>query len=154
MAGGLKSLLRLLPALAMAGAASAGYAGSDAALPDPTRPPAQVEPAPTGPAGTAAAPVNSGLQTVILREGQKPMAVINGVQVKLGEKVGDATLVKLNESEAVLQGPSGREVLRMTPGIEKTSATPKPAAPQAITKHGGKRAAEKMPPPPPQYQAQ
>jgi len=147
MAGGLKiTPLPAMVALLLTGATGPGYGQSDAALADPTRPPDLVEPAPAGTA--AAAGVKSrGLQTVILREGQQPMAVINGVQVKLGDKLGDATLVKLNEFEAVLQGPSGREVLRMTPGIEKTSATPKPAAPQDNVKQGDKRTTGKMPAP-------
>lgn len=137
MAGGLKT--RLLPAIAMAflaGAASLGYGQSDATLTDPTRPPALVDPAP---ASAAAATISSSLQMVIQREGRKPMAVINGVQVELGGKLGDATLVKLNESEAVLQGPTGRETLRMTPGVEKTSATSDQAAPRRNPKHGTPR---------------
>lgn len=120
MAGGLKPLLRLLPVMAMAGVAGPGYGQGGATLVDPTRPPALVEPAPEGAATTT---TQSGLQAVILREGRKPIAVINGVQVELGGKLGDATLVKLNESEAVLQGPAGRETLWLTPGVGKTSAT-------------------------------
>lgn len=140
MAGGLKTLLRLLPAMVaafLAGTASLAHGQGDTPLADPTRPPALLEPAP--PASEAAAPIRSGLQTVILREGHKPMAVINGVQVELGDKIGDATLVKLNESEAVLQGPTGRQTLRMTPDVEKTSATPDPAGTRRNPKHGIKR---------------
>lgn len=143
MAGGLKTLLRLLPAMVitfLAGVASLGYGQSDTTLTDPTRPPLQVDPAP--PTNAAAAASRGGLQTVILREGHKPMAVINGVQVELGGKLGDATLVKLNESEAVLLGPTGRETLRMTPGVEKTSATSDQAVPRASqgnAKHGIQR---------------
>ena len=118
MAGGLKTLPRPMLAVALAAAASLAYA--QAALPDPTRPPAAMEPLPAA-AATAAAAAGSGLQTVILREGHKPVAVIDGVTVELGGKVGDATLVKLSESEAVLQGPKGRQVLRLTPAAEKTA---------------------------------
>lgn len=93
------------------------YGQSDATLADPTRPPATAsEPAATG---AAAIPASGGLQTVIVGRGHKPMAVINGIMVGLGEKVGDATLVKLTESEAVLQGPAGREVLHLLPGVSK-----------------------------------
>ena len=115
MAGALKTLPRLLLAVALG--AATGLVHAEAALSDPTRPPAAMEPPAPGPAAAAAA--GSGLQTVILREGHKPVAVIDGVAVELGGKVGDATLVKVNESEAVLQGPRGREVLRLTPAAEK-----------------------------------
>lgn len=140
MASGVKTLLRLLPALVLAGAASPGHGQSDATLADPTRPPAQVEPAPANAAANvAAAALRSGLQTVILREGHRPMAVINGVQVELGGKLGDATLIKLNEYEAVLQSPTGRETLRMIPGVEKTSASSDQAVPKGKPKQGIKR---------------
>ncbi len=95
---------------------------AQAPLPDPTRPPAAFE---NAPAATEAKAGNSaGLQTVILRKGRKPVAVINGETVELGGKVGEATLVKLSEREAVLQGPQGREVLHLTPKASKTAAHP------------------------------
>jgi MSHA biogenesis protein MshK len=100
--------------------------GQNASLPDPMRPPSSViEPAAVAKAGV----VGSGLQTVILRKGATPMAVIDGKTVKLGGKVGEARLVKLSESEAVLNGPNGREVLRLTPAVEKTIERSKPAKP-------------------------
>lgn len=93
------------------------FAQSDASLADPTRPPVTAsEPAASG-AVDAAAP--SGLQTIIVGRGHKPMAVINGIMVGLGDKIGEATLVKLSESEAVLQGPAGREVLQLLPDVAK-----------------------------------
>lgn len=99
-----------------------GYASAQGgrSLPDPTRPPAATNGDPaSASADVAAAP--SGLQTIILGKGHKPMAVINGVIMELGDKLGDATLVKLTETEAVLQGPSGREVLNLLPGLVKRS---------------------------------
>ena len=92
--------------------------GQPAPISDPTRPPTSVvEPTATLPsAGVSGA----GLQTVILRKGNKPVAIINGMTVELGGKVGESRLVKLSESEAVLQGPNGREVLRLIPAAEKT----------------------------------
>ena len=120
MAGGLKTLQRLLPAAALAAAAGLAFAQ---AVADPTRPPAAaMEPTPASAgAGNAAGVAASGFQAVILRQGRKPVAVINGQMVELGGKVNDATLVRLSESEAVLQGPSGREVLQLTPAAEKSS---------------------------------
>lgn len=107
----------LLLAIILGGGTGAVWSQGGGSLSDPTRPPMlTIEPV-TG--GSESTPPPSGLQTIILGKGHKPIAVINGVTVALGDKVGDATLVKLNESEAVLQGPAGREVLRLLPGIGK-----------------------------------
>lgn len=118
MAGRLNPLFRSL----FFSALSVGWAGiahgqKNAALPDPTRPP--VTSPETVVPGTENVPAPSGLQTVILGKGHKPMAVINGIMVELGDKIGEATLVKLTESEAVLQGPAGKEVLHLLPGVVK-----------------------------------
>jgi hypothetical protein len=107
-------------------------------LPDPTRPPAALEAAPA--AGVAAA-APTGLQTVIHREGAKPAAVINGVYVELGGRVGDARLVAIGDDSVTLQGEAGREVLRLTPGIEKQPAVP--AAAKTESKSGSRRAAQR-----------
>ncbi len=128
MVSGLKHLPRFLAglvcagALGLAGAAEPASVGAVVSLPDPTRPPAEFLPAANDVAGALDQSVlysASGLQAVILNKNGKPRAVINGETVVLGGKVGEARLVSLTESEAVLQGPNGREILRMTPGIEK-----------------------------------
>lgn len=63
---------------------------------------------------------------------EKPLALIGGQEVKLGELYGDSRLIKLTEREAVLEGPSGVEHPMLTPGIEKTNITKKsPAAKRA-----------------------
>jgi len=116
----------LIAALAMGGAAPAA---GQSALNDPMRPPSALDAAPAA-SGPAAKPAANGLQTIILHRKGKPIAVINGVSVELGGKIGEARLVKLSDSEAVLQGPQGREVLRLTPAAgKKTPAAdpPKPA---------------------------
>lgn len=88
-----------------------------AQLADPTRPallPAQAADAPAD-----LAPAASGLQSVILRKGGKPAALINGEVVELGGKVGEAKLVKVSEDAVVLKGPGGEETLRLIPAAEK-----------------------------------
>lgn len=127
------ALMALISLMAVAGtttmsahAAEPGAGGSfSSGGTDPTRPPANLlvpEPAPgadgTDPASAELA--QSGLQSVILREGAKPMAIINGQAVSLGGRVGDARLVSLTETAAVLQGPNGKEVIRLTPHVEIT----------------------------------
>ncbi len=62
---------------------------------------------------------SSGLQSVILRKNGKPAALINGVVVELGGKVGEARLVKVGEDHVVLRGPLGDETLRLMPAAEK-----------------------------------
>lgn len=81
-------------------------------LSDPTRPPDAV----VGPtAGTAP----SGLQSIIRRQSAKSGAVINGVYVELGGKVGDATLERIGEDSVELRSASGRETMYLTPGVGK-----------------------------------
>jgi MSHA biogenesis protein MshK len=86
---------------------------------DPTRPPA-----------AWLAPVNEArsggedsgglrLQSVKMPLGGRPVAVIGGKTVALGGHVGGATLVRLNEREAVLQGADGVTHLYLTPDVEK-----------------------------------
>lgn len=92
-------------------------AQAQALLPDPTRPPAGVV-ASMPEAGEVTGPV---LQSVLIPKKGRPVAVIGGQQVRLGEKYGESRLIKLSEWEAVLDGPSGIERLLLTPGIEKTN---------------------------------
>ena len=92
-------------------------ARAQALLSDPTRPPAGIS-SPEADAGGVTGPV---LQSVMIPKKGKPIAVIGGQQVKLGELYGDSRLIKLSEREAVLEGPGGIERLMLTPGIEKTN---------------------------------
>lgn len=59
------------------------------------------------------------LQSVLLPERGRPVAVIGGKTVVLGDRVGDARLVKLTEREAVLRGPEGTTRLYLTPQVEQ-----------------------------------
>lgn len=108
---------------------------------DPTRPPPSLL-APVDDAPAQAGEVQaSGLQTIIRRAGAKPVAIINGEHVVLGGKVGDARLVSLGETEAVLQGPNGKEVLRMTPGVNiRPVVAPLPPRPAKIKASKKKKA--------------
>lgn len=100
--------------------------GVQAQTADPTRPPAAM--LATGGdalAGSDAAPVLR-LQSVLVPQGGRPVAVIAGRTVALGDSVGGAKLVRLNEREAVLQGADGVTHLYLTPDVEKQMiVTPK-----------------------------
>ena len=110
----LLALTTLLPSV-MSGAAHAQ------SLRDPTRPPGSAEFAPGESDG--------GLQSIVRREGRKPVALINGELVPLGGQVGNARLVAVNEDSVVLLDASGhRETLTLTPGVSKTPVKPKPSA--------------------------
>jgi len=103
-------------------------------VPDPTRPPAAlIEPEKGGVAAAAAAAVEGGVQTVILRPGGKSVAVINGQYVAVGDMLGDKRVLKISESEVVLQGGGGREVVKLIPAIEKVPARKATAAKRPTT---------------------
>jgi hypothetical protein len=83
-------------------------------LPDPTRPPGVTSEA-VGESN------NSGLQTTVRPARGKPWALINGLVVTLGDKVGDARVVAINANSVVLQNPDGeRQTLTATPGATKS----------------------------------
>lgn len=86
---------------------------------DPTRPPANWL-APAESAGQSADDTGGlRLQSVLLPQGGRPVAVIGGETVPLGSKVGNATLVRLTEREAVLRGEDGVTHLYLTPDAQK-----------------------------------
>lgn len=120
MACGMTPRLRILYCLAAALAAAPAFAQSP--LADPTRPPAGYAQDGDSPAAVVSGPV---LESVVIPKKGKPLAVISGRQVRLGEHYGESRLVRVNEREAVLDGPDGIERLPLTPGIEKTNIVTK-----------------------------
>ena len=100
------------------------------ALNDPTRPPANF-----GGAADTDADAGGGtvLQSVIISPTNKA-AIISGVMVKLGEKYGDAVLVKVAENEVVLKTGATSQTLKLLPGVEKRE----PAAAANTGARGGK----------------
>ena len=91
---------------------------------DPTRPPSGF-----GAGGTDVDGADTGggmvLQSVMISPTTKA-AIIGGVTVKLGEKYGDAVLVKVAESEVVLKSGATSQVLKLYPGVEKRESAPTP----------------------------
>lgn len=85
-------------------------------LPDPTRPPKAYggEMA----AGEAAADSVPQLQSVLLPREGRPLAVIDGQVVRIGDQVAGGRLVRLTETEAVIKGPEGTRRLQLTPEAE------------------------------------
>jgi len=107
--------MRLI-ALALLAAATPALAQSA----DPTRPPAAwITPAVETAQGVSESGGGLRLQSVMMPQGGRPVAVIGGKTVVLGGRVGGATLVRLNEREAVLKGSDGITHLYLTPDVEK-----------------------------------
>lgn len=120
---------RALVSLLAAGIMGAGCVLAQTA--DPTRPAAAMMT--PEPGGGAAPPVESGVQTVILRPGGKSAAVINGQYVAVGDMLGDKRVMKISESEVVLKGEGGREVIKVMPAIEKVPTRKTAAAKRRTT---------------------
>lgn len=99
-------------------------AAGDADLPDPMRPGIGEPPAKTG-AVVPAAQDAASLQSVILRAGRKPVAIISGQTVELGGEIGGARVTRITDTEVVLQGLAGTEILRLTPAVDKRPVTEK-----------------------------
>lgn len=88
-------------------------------LSDPTRPPADYATGAAGPDADAGAT----LQSVMISPTHRA-AIISGVLVRQGERFGDAVLVKVAESEVVLKGSGGVQVLRLYPGVDMRETGP------------------------------
>lgn len=100
---------------------------------DPTRPAIEDKPAPSQ-VDQAAAPVSSGLQSIIRRKNSKPAAIINGEYIELGGRLGEAKLTNVEDGYVVMTNPAGaKEILVLTPGVEK-KMNHKETARTAITK--------------------
>ncbi|CDG82758.1 putative uncharacterized domain protein [Janthinobacterium agaricidamnosum NBRC 102515 = DSM 9628] len=90
-------------------------AGSAAAqsLVDPTRP-ADAPPAGAAAAAAAAGPVLPQIQSLLVSD-QRRVAVIDGQTVRIGDKVGAATVVNIGETTLVLRRGKKLETLRLYP---------------------------------------
>jgi len=132
--------------IAMAVMATTGLARAQITT-DPTRP--AIGFAVEVPEGAAA---GNQLQSVMISPTQSA-AIINGVRVKLGEKYGDAVLVKVAESEVVLKSGNEQQVLKLYPGVVKreiepvalATPTPEPAAKSAPRKAKAKTRRDAQP---------
>lgn len=107
--------------------------GAAEPLPDPTRPPAGLQ------EGAAAAPAAADvagpvLQSVMISP-ERLAAIIDGNVVELGERFGDARLVKVTETGVTLRSASGAQELRLFPSVEKRPARAQPAP---VRQAGGK----------------
>ncbi|HMJ49836.1 MAG TPA: MSHA biogenesis protein MshK [Burkholderiales bacterium] len=115
-------------------------------LPDPTRPP-QEPAAAAASAASAAVPSSVPLLQSVLISPRHKVAIIDGKLVVLGGMYGTARVVKISESEVVLNEGGNLQTLKLFPGVEKktpqiggaTDPTAKkmlPSKPSAVMKEG------------------
>lgn len=107
------STVLLLSAVLPAWGQSAG------GMPDPTKPAAAFS-SPVDVASGQGAAVSRLSSVMLPQRGGRANAVIDGQLLRVGEKLGEATLVRVTESSATLDGPAGRETLYLTPDVTKT----------------------------------
>jgi MSHA biogenesis protein MshK len=88
------------------------------ALVDPTRPPASLNTEPMN----SGQPMPAGpvLQSVLISPRRKE-AIISGQTVKIGDKVGEAKVVRIAEGQVVLRNGTDLQTLKLFPNIEKRS---------------------------------
>lgn len=94
--------------------------GAQQAALDPTRPPTVLQ-APDG----AAVPSGPTLQVIRTVAGVRT-AVISGQEVKVGSHFSDQRVLRIDEDQVVLSG-SPPQILKLFPGVAKTSRTVEPA---------------------------
>ena len=85
-------------------------------LRDPTRPPTIV----FTPQERETIEVGPVLQSVSFASGRRT-AIISGQNVKTGSKIGEARVVRINETEVLLQTGEGLQTLKLFPDVEKHS---------------------------------
>lgn len=100
----------------VAGCVIAAPLNAQSVLPDPTRPPPGFSDEGASTAEAVRGPV---LESVMIPRKGRPVAIISGRAVRLGETWGDDRLIRLSEHEAVLEGAAGTVHLRLTPDVEK-----------------------------------
>jgi len=97
-------------------------------LSDPTRPPASLAAPDMADAGDGTPPP-ARLQSILISRtpGGRRLAVIDGVTVRAGAKVGDAVLVKINDASVVLRRGKNLETLPLFP--QPVTAAEQPGKP-------------------------
>ena len=89
------------------------------------------------PAGGAAAYQPAGLQSILISKTRRA-AIIDGENVELGGKYGDAKLIEVNEGHVVLRGVQGRRVvMTLFPDVKITGKKQtKPPSPPGEARSG------------------
>lgn len=118
--------------LALVATGAACAAGSEA---DPTLPPAVVD---SKQAAQGGKPETAVLESVLIPAKGRPLAIIGGQRVMLGEKFGEDKLVKITENEVVLRGKEGETHLFLNPAVHLKPIARRSAATRGATSSGGR----------------
>ena len=119
--GALLALLAVLPA--------------HAELPDPTRPPfTQTEAA----GGNTEVPLTV---SALYLTSKRPYALIHGMNVFVGDPLGDGRVTRIDEQGVWLKGAAGEKLLRLLPEVVKTPVA-KASPPKESAGKGRKRQRE------------
>lgn len=115
----MKRVTILLAGALAAAAALAQQSGGG----DPTRPPAALS-APSGAPGAAAAPGQPHLQSILVstRPGGRRLALIDGKNVREGQRVGGAVVVAIRPAEVVLRRGGRTQVLKLFRPAQRSAA--------------------------------
>lgn len=97
----------------LAGLASAAWGG----MTDPTRPPPGF--AEQGTVAVAEPPL---VVTGVFLMDKRPYAVVDGMTVRVGDRLGDGNISRIDETGVWLATRSGRRLLRLVPEIDKKPA--------------------------------
>ena len=129
------ALVMLLALLASA-APRSGAAAPAQALADPTQPAAIAAPAPVrrdAAAPLPAAPAWPRLQSVQIAAHGGSSALVDGRVVRVGERIGELSVVSIDAQGISLRGPRFEQRLALLPGVLKTaSGSPPPTSRQAV----------------------
>jgi MSHA biogenesis protein MshK len=99
---------------ALLGAQAAAHGATAGLSVDPTRPPSPVAGAPGGEKGDQ----SRTLQSVLIAPGRS-VAVVDGRMVRVGSRLGDAEVVKIDESGVVLRSSGRTETLKLLPDAKR-----------------------------------
>ena len=65
------------------------------------------------------------LQSIMLPAKGRPIAVISGRQVTIGDKLEEERVIKITENSVELKGPNGVRTLKILPNVEKKPSVKK-----------------------------
>ena len=86
-------------------------------LSDPMRPPREII---GGSAGAYEPAESSSPAQVVIISKDRRQVTINGRTVNLGERYGNATVVKISDEEIVLQRPEATETIKLYSSVQRT----------------------------------
>jgi MSHA biogenesis protein MshK len=107
-----RAVMRASCRVVLAGALLALAPGAFAQLSDPTRPP---DAAPVQGSAASAGAARPQLQSVLISNRGRRLAVIDGRSVRAGDKVGGAVVVGIGEASVTLRRGKTLETLRLYP---------------------------------------